>query len=176
MLLAETSGDAAQLATPLREATRAVDPSIVLYDVKTIEKHWSNAFWLFRLGAEIGLVIGLLAAALSAGGLYGIMVFRVGQRRREMGIRVALGAGRTRVLRHVMRGSMTLVGWGLAIGGAAAVAVSGVMRSVVFGVEPASPSYLLGVGIFLTVTAVLATLAPALGATRANPVEAIKTE
>jgi len=176
VLLAETSGDAAQLATPLREATRAVDPSIVLYDVKTIEKHWSNAFWLFRLGAEIGLVIGLLAAALSAGGLYGIMVFRVGQRRREMGIRVALGAGRTRVLRHVMRGSMTLVGWGLVIGGAAAVALSGVMRSVVFGVEPASPSYLLGVGIFLTVTAVLATLAPALGATRANPVEAIKTE
>lgn len=176
VLLAETSGDHAQLAAPLREAARAVDPSIVLYDVKTIERHWSNAFWLFRLGAQIGLVIGLLAAALSAGGLYGIMVFRVGQRRREMGIRVALGAGRSRVLRHVMRGSLTLVGWGLAIGGAAAMAVSGVMRSVVFGVEPADPTYLLGVGAFLTATAVLATLAPALGATRANPVEAIKTE
>jgi predicted permease len=176
ILMASTDGDPSLLISPLRDAVRALDPSLALYDAKTSAEHMRNAFWLFRVGAEVAVAIGLLAAAMAAAGLYGIMTFRVGRRRREMGIRVALGAGRGTVLRHVLADTLRLVGLGVGLGGALALAASGAVDSIVVGVEPTSARHLALVAAGLTLLAVAATLAPALAATRADPVEAIKTE
>jgi ABC-type antimicrobial peptide transport system permease subunit len=138
--------------------------------------HMQNAYWLYRVGADLGLAIGLLSTALAAGGLYGIMAFRVGRRRREMGIRIALGAGSPRVFRHVLSGSMKLVAAGVVIGAVIAAASSGIVQGVVFGVEAGSVLRLLAVGAGLTALALAATLAPAIAATRADPVQAIKVQ
>ena len=113
---------------------------------------------------------------MAAGGLYGIMAFRVGQRRQEMGIRIALGAGRERVLKHVLRTSLKLVVGGIAIGAVAAVALARVVESLVVGVEPRSPIHLVVVALGLMALALASTLAPAMGATRIDPLEAIKIE
>lgn len=176
VLLASTDADPTTLFSPVRDELLAADASIVLYDVKTIEEHWTSAFFAFRLGAELGLAIGFLAAVMAAGGLYGIMAFRVGQRRREMGIRIALGARRERVLGHVMRGSLKLVIGGIGIGAVMALALSGVVEGLVFGVEPTSLAHLVGVGLGLMALALAATLVPAMGATRIDPLETIRVE
>jgi predicted permease len=176
ILMASGSGDPGALITPLRDAIRAVDPALVPFDIKTIDEHMQNAYWLYRLGAELGLAIGLLATVLAGGGLYGIMAFRVGRRRRELGIRIALGAGSGRVVRLVLAGAARLVVIGVVLGAALAIASTGVLESIVFGVEVGGPLRLLGVAVGLTTLALGATLAPAMTATRADPVQAIKTE
>ena len=176
ILMATTTADPNTVISPLRDAVLSVDRALTPYDVKTMSEHMSNAYWLYRLGAEVGLGLGLLSALLAAGGLYGIMAFRVGRQRREMGIRIALGAGGSRVLRHVLSGSLRLVLLGVTIGAAVAVASSGVVQSIVFGVETGSVKRLASVGLGLTALALVATLAPALSATRADPVQAIKAE
>lgn len=176
VLMATTAGDPAALIGPIRDVLRDVDPALTAYDMKSMTEHMSNAYWLYRLGAQLGLTLGLLSALLAGGGLYGIMAFRVGRRRREMGIRIALGAGGGRVLRLVLGGSLRLALLGVVVGAVVAAAAAGVVQSIVFGVEATSPLRLAGVGLVLTALALLATLAPALAATRADPVQAIKTE
>jgi predicted permease len=176
VLMASASGDPGALITPIRDAIREFNPSITPFDMKTMTQHVRNANWLYRLGAELGLVIGLLSTALAAGGLYGIMAFRVGRRRREMGIRIALGARGTRVLRHVLAGSMRLVVFGVLIGAAVATAASGIVQTVVFGVEAGSVLRLLAVGASLIALALAATVAPAMKAMRVDPVQAIRAE
>ena len=93
-----------------------------------------------------------------------------------MGIRIALGAGRERVLRHALRGGLRQVIVGIGIGAVVALALSSVVEGLVFGVEPTSLAHLVGVGLGMMALALAATLAPALGATRIDPLEAIKIE
>ncbi len=176
VLVTSAEGDPGGLAGPVRDAAHRVDPAVPLFDVKTISAHMDKAYWLYRVGSELALVLGLLAAALAMGGLYGIMVFRVGRRRREMGIRIALGAGSTRVVNHVLTGSLRLVGAGVVLGVLAALVASRAVTGLVYDVTPASLGRLAAVAAALTFLALIASLVPAISATRADPVGAIKAE
>jgi ABC-type antimicrobial peptide transport system permease subunit len=117
------------------------------------------------------------AAVLLAGiGLYGVMVFGVTQRTREIGVRVALGAQRGDVLRLVMRRGMLMVGIGLAIGTAGALALGRIVAGLLYGVTPADPPTMVTVAVFLAAVAMVATYLPARRAARVDPIAALKTE
>lgn len=176
VLVTRAEGDPAALAGPVRQAAHAVDPAVPLFDVKTIGEHMRRAYWLYRVGADLAVVLGLLAATLALGGLYGIMVFRVGRQRREMGIRIALGAGSLRVFEHVLGGSFRLVGAGVIAGALVALVASRAVAGLIYGVPAAGVTRLVIVAGALGLLSLTASLVPAISATRADPVRAIKTE
>jgi predicted permease len=125
------------------------------------------------------LLLGSFAAAallLAAIGLYGVIAFSVTQRTREIGVRVALGAQRSDVLRLVMQRGMRLTGTGLMIGFVAALALGRVVADLLYGITPADPATLLTVALFLAAVAMFATYLPARRATRVDPMAALRTE
>ncbi len=176
VMVMRTDGSPGALAGPVRAAAHRVDPAVPLFDVKTMTAHMARAYWLYRVGAQLALVLGLLAAALAMGGLYGIMVFRVGRRRREMGIRIALGAGSARVMRHVLAASLRLVGIGVGLGVLVTLGASRLVEGLLYDVTPASGGRLVAVAAVLGLLATAASIMPAFSATRADPVRAIKAE
>jgi ABC-type antimicrobial peptide transport system permease subunit len=117
-----------------------------------------------------------LALALSAIGIYGVLSYVVGRRTREIGIRLAIGARRGEVLGLVLRSGLVLSVSGILLGIAAAAAATRLMRGMLHGVTPGDPWTFVTVGVGLTLVAALASLVPAVRATRVDPVVALKTE
>jgi putative ABC transport system permease protein len=113
---------------------------------------------------------------LAAIGLYGVMAYSVAQRTREIGLRVALGAGRRAVLRLVLGQGLRLVGLGVALGVAGGAAVSRLLSSMLFGLSPFDPLAYVSVSLFLIVVALLACWIPARRATKVDPMIALKHE
>ncbi len=122
------------------------------------------------------IVILTVALCLIAAGTYGMTAFHVARRTHEMGIRVALGADRNRVLGLVLGWSLRLALVGIALGILGTVAAAGVTANLLYGVEPLNPLFLIGVGFFLVLVAGMATVAPALRAIRIDPTEAMRLE
>jgi predicted permease len=168
--------DPIRLVAPMRQIVKEIDADVPIFDVKTADAHVHGALFLFRMGAEMAMALGVIALLLAAAGLYGVMTFRVGQRTHEMGIRLALGANKRSVLSNVLGGSLRLTAVGVAIGAGLALALSGILTSLLYGVTPRSPAHLGLVALGLGGVALMATLWPALSATRADPVESLRTE
>jgi len=129
-----------------------------------------------RLLAQALTVFAGLALVLAAIGTYGVLSYMVAERRREVGIRLALGAERLRVLWLVMRYGLTLAGCGLMAGLAAALGVTRLVASLLFGVEPADPATLLAVFMLLAAVAVFACWLPAWRASRLDPNAVLRIE
>jgi putative ABC transport system permease protein len=129
-----------------------------------------------RIGSRMLGIFGALALILSAIGIYGVMAYTVSLRTREMGIRLALGAARERVVRMVLLYGARLALIGLAIGGALGFAVANLMRSQLFGVPAGDPlTYGVIAGLLLAV-ALVASAVPAIRAARIDPIRALKAE
>jgi putative ABC transport system permease protein len=135
-----------------------------------------ESLWAPRLGAMLFMAFGALAGLLTVVGLYGVISYSVGQRTRELGIRMALGAQPGTVLWQVLAEGMILVFWGLVLGLVAAVTVAGVLNSLLFGVSARDPLTLVVVAAVLLATALAACAAPALRATRIDPMVALRDE
>jgi putative ABC transport system permease protein len=116
------------------------------------------------------------ALALAIAGIYGVMTYNVTQRRREIGVRVALGAQRGQVLRTILGEGMMTTGIGIILGVIAAVALTRTIRSLLFGVTPTDPVTFALVVLLLTMVATLASYLPARRATRVDPMEALRQE
>ena len=175
-LVVHADADPLNLVAAIRSEAQAIDPGVPMSDVKTMEVHLTGSLWLFRMGAGLGSALGFLALALASAGLYGVMSFAVGQRIRELGIRIALGADHRRVMLLVLKRGLVLAGVGVAIGALASVGLAGMLSSMLVGVQPTDPTILAAVAIGLGVVALLASLVPALSAMKADPVEALRTE
>jgi predicted permease len=175
-LVVHADMDPLSLIAPVRREAAAINPAVPMFDVKSMDDHLTFALWMYRLGAGLGAVLGLLALVLASAGLYGVMAFSVGQRTRELGIRVALGAPRGRVLFLVLQRGLALAGLGIGIGAVAALGLSGVLHSVLLGVTPTDPGTFTAVAAGLAAVALLASVMPARNATRADPVEALRAE
>jgi ABC-type lipoprotein release transport system permease subunit len=160
----------------LRDAMKTLDPDVAFYDARTLEAHMGNVQWQFRLGAELALALGLLAVTLAAGGLYGIMVFRVRRSDREIGIRIALGAARRGVIGLVVRQAARLLLVGGVIGIGLAIAVANLLRSQLFGVAPADPVTIAVVLAVLGGVGAMAAVLPARRAVAIDPVVTLKSE
>ena len=123
----------------MREQVRRLDPNLPVVDLRTIDEQIGLSLKTERLVASLSGVFGALATALAVIGLYGVMAYIVARRRREIGIRVALGALQGDVLWMVMRQVVVLSGAGLAVGGLLAFALSSLIRSQLYGLQPHDP-------------------------------------
>jgi putative ABC transport system permease protein len=129
-----------------------------------------------RFSMVLLVLFALLALALASIGLYGVMSYAVAQRSHELGIRMALGAARSTVLRLVIEQGMVLVVIGVVVGVAGSLALTRLLRSQLFQVSPRDPTTFTLVALLLMAVALLATLVPAMRATRVDPVEALRME
>jgi putative ABC transport system permease protein len=171
-----TAEDPVAMTRTVSAHVHAVDPAIALADVRTMDevKHQSLADDRFML-----LLYGSFAAVallLAAVGIYGVMAFVVVQRRREIGLRMALGANRGSVIAIITREACLLALLGLALGFAGAVMVERTMQSTLYGVGTMNFSVIGAVAILLLVTAMLASYAPAKRAASIDPMQALRTE
>jgi putative ABC transport system permease protein len=166
-LIVEAHGDPAPLIW-------AVDRDIPLDDLRTMDDLVGGSLARPRF---VGLLLGLFAAAallLAAMGIYGVLSYTVAQRTSEIGIRMALGAQRGEVVRAVVGQGLALTALGIAIGGAAAVALTRVLAGMLFGVSPTEPGVFAAVAALLVVVAGLAAWIPARNASRVDPLIALR--
>jgi ABC-type antimicrobial peptide transport system permease subunit len=153
-----------------------VDPLQAITDVYTLEQSLHDAVARPRLLMGLMAAFGALGLSLGALGLYGVLAYLVNQRQREIGVRLALGADRRRVLRMVLRQGMLLAAGGVLLGIAGALAVGGLLRGVVYGVNPADPALLALVTVTLLAVAAAASWIPARRAASVDPVVTLRDE
>jgi predicted permease len=177
-LLVHTAQAPVALAGPLRQLITGLDRSLPVFDVRTMDEHLHNgqAFLFTRIGSSFATVFGLLALVLATVGIYGVVSYSVAQRTREIGVRVALGARLTTILRLVIGQGMRLAWLGAGAGLVLSLAAAGVLSSILYGVVPGDPIVLSAVAGLLTVVAAAACLVPAWRATRIDPIIAIRAE
>jgi putative ABC transport system permease protein len=175
-IVVRTSTDPASLTTAVRKEVWAVDKDQPVSDVQTMLQLVSNSVAPARFNTLLLGIFASVALMLAAIGLYGVMSYSVTQRTHEIGVRMALGAQRRDVLRLVVGQGMILALIGVALGLAAAYAVSRVMSSLLFGVSATDPLTFIGLAVLLAAIALLACLIPARRATRVDPMIALRYE
>jgi predicted lysophospholipase L1 biosynthesis ABC-type transport system permease subunit len=176
IVVLRTSGDPARSAAALRAALREIDPALPLSSVTTMEALVAQSVSQPRFLATLLTAFAALAAMLALVGVYGLLSFSVSRRVRELGVRMALGAGRARVIRLVLGQSAALVSAGVLAGIALALALTRMLRTLLFGVSTADPATIAAMAIGIAVAAALASLPPALRASRIDPVVALRED
>ncbi|MBZ5617888.1 MAG: ABC transporter permease [Acidobacteriia bacterium] len=175
-LVVKSARDEPQLTAGMRRELLRADPELALFDVKTMPERVSSSMRNRRAAMAICLVFAGLALVLSAIGIYGVLAYTVTQRRREFGIRLALGAGGRDVVGMVIGQGMRLAAIGLAIGIAGASGLTRLMTTMLFDVKPTEPGVFLLVAGALMVVAFVASLIPSLRAVRIHPSVALRDE
>jgi predicted permease len=171
-----TTMDPTQLFSAVRAKVREMDSNIPIYAMRTTEEQISNSLSTERLIASLSAVFGFLATLLATIGLYGVMAYTVARRTREIGIRMALGAAQSKVVWMVMKEVLVLVAMGVGVGLPAALALTRLVRSQLFGIAPNDPSTLVMAAAGLAVVASAAGYIPALRASRVDPILALRYE
>jgi putative ABC transport system permease protein len=175
-LIARASSASANLSAAIRGEVLKIDKEQPVFIVKTIEEFLSASIAQRRFSALIFGIFGAVAMALACVGIYGVMSYSVAQRRHEIGVRMALGAGRHDVLRLVVGQGLKLVLWGLGLGLVGALVLTRFLKTLLFGVSPTEPLTFALIAVLLTAVAVLACWIPAWRATKVDPLIAIKYE
>ena len=174
-LIARTTTDPQTMLAVVRDETQRLDQYMPL-SAETMTDRMAIPLLPARIAAFLFGVFGLLALILAAIGIYGVMSYAVSQRTREIGVRVALGASRSDVLRLAMGHGIRLVLIGVAAGIAAAMALTSLMRSFLFGVSATDPMTYAGVALLLSAVAMTACYIPANRATKVDPMSALRNE
>jgi putative ABC transport system permease protein len=175
-LAVRTAGDPATIVNAVRGAIREVDPDQPISDVASMETLMGRAVGQRRLSMTLLATFAVLAMVLAALGIYGVMAFDVTRRSREIGVRMALGAARSDVLGLVLRQGLTLAAVGVVLGLLGAAWLTRVLQAQLFGIAPTDPLTFAAVAAGLLAVATIATLVPALRATRINPIQALRYE
>jgi putative ABC transport system permease protein len=171
-----TTAEPARSASALRAVMREIDAALPLANVKTMDELLAQSVAQPRFLAALLTGFAGLAALLALVGVYGLLSFSVSRRARELGVRMALGAGRSRVVSLVLGESATLVSIGLVLGVALAVSLTRLLRTLLFGVQPGDPLTVVAMAGAIALAALLASLPPALRAARIDPVIALREE
>jgi putative ABC transport system permease protein len=175
-VLVRTSGDPSALAPAVRERIRALDPKIAVEDIQPLTEVVARSLGERRFAMLLLGAFAALALLLAAVGIYGVVAFLAGQRVREVGIRMALGARRADVLRLFLSESARFAGAGLAAGIVLAIAATRLMRTMLFGVGPTDIVSFSAVAVVLTGVAIAASFLPARRAAGISPMEALRHE
>ena len=173
-LLVRTLGEPSALLQPIRTAVHAVDPEVPVFDARTMTEALLSVTATQQLAADLIGFFSLLALVLAVLGLYGILAHTVSQRVREIGIRVALGASRQRVLGFILKKGMILVALGLIVGLFLESALGPVFRGFLYQVAPTDPIVLLCAAAIFAAVGFTACLVPALRAANLDPIEALR--
>jgi putative ABC transport system permease protein len=175
-LTIRVAGDPASFVPAVRAAIRASDPGLAVYDVRTLEEVRRREFWEYGLYGWIFGTIGVMGVLLAAVGVYGVLAYSVSQRTQEIGVRVALGAGRSHVLGLVVGQGLRLAALGVVIGLFLAAFGTPLARSLLYNVSPFDPVSFVAVSALLLAVALIASYVPARRASRVAPVEALRQE
>jgi predicted permease len=168
------SSISSELAQRIREELRAIDPMQPITAFRSIDEVKARAMAIETFQMTLLAIFAGIGLVLAVAGIYGLMAYSVAQRTRELGIRMALGATRRRILASVLRQGAGLAISGIAVGVVAAIGLTRTLQSFVFGVSTLDLSTFVGVAVILLVVALLATLLPAFRAVRLNPVAALR--
>lgn len=169
-------GNPAAIVGAVREAVRQADPNLPITNMRTQTEQNARTFAQEKLFAQLTSFFGLLTLGLVSIGLYGMMSYSVSQRRREMGIRLALGAQAGDLLRMVLKQGMTVVVLGIALGGALAWGTSRLLTGYLFGVSATNPLVFTLMSVLLLAVALIACFIPARRATKVDPMIALRCE
>jgi predicted permease len=171
-----TQGNPERYVNLVRDAVRSVDPDQPISNIAQMEELLSRSVGQRRLSMMLLSLFSGIALVLASVGIYGVMSYSVTQRARELGVRIALGADRTDVLRLVLRQGMRLALLGIGIGLAAALALTRLIESQLYGVTATDPATFALVAAVLGATALVANLIPAIRATRMDPAVVLREE
>ena len=168
----------ADLASAVRQAIRQVDPDVAVYDVRSMTEHLDNgsAYFIYRLGALITSLFGAMGVLLASIGLYGMVAYHVTQRTQEFGVRMAVGARATDIIRDVLTrgGRFALIG--VAAGVALAGSLATLLRGLLLDISPFDPFTYAAVSLLLVTICLVASYVPARRATRVDPLVALRAE
>jgi putative ABC transport system permease protein len=176
VLVVRALGSPTPLLDALRRQVQAVDPRMAATQVQTVSELMTFPLFPARTTGLMLGAAGILALILTWIGLFGIISYAVSQRTREIGVRMALGARRTDVLKLVMRQGLLVTGIGLVLGVAAALAASRLISSLLYGIRPDDPATVAAVSLGLVAAAMLACYLPARKAMRVDPTTALRYE
>jgi len=169
----QTAAEPATLVSAMRAALSGVDPQLPIFDTQTMEERTEKSLVSRRSPMVLALSFGAVALFLSAIGIYGVLAYLVAQRRKEIGIRLALGSSAGAVFQLVLREGMLLIAVGFALGAAGAFALRRTLESQLFGVDAADPRVLAAATLVLAAVALAACLLPARRAMHIDPVVAL---
>ena len=175
-LVVAASGDPLRIAADVRAAVHSVAPQAVISDMQTMDEAVARSVVEPRFDALLLGILAALAVVLALAGIYAVMSYSVAQRTHEMGVRIAVGARTANVLSLVIGGALRLALIGIVLGTAAAFAISGTLRSILFGIAPADPRSYLASAVLLLLLALAAAYLPALRAARTDPLTALRAE
>ena len=167
-------GDPLELATTVREVVAGLDPELPIYWPLTLQQVIDQTTWYYRVMGGLLVIFGLVALFLAGVGLYGVMSFSVRRRTQEMGVRMAMGARASDILRLVLRQGLWQIGFGLILGLVLAVLSSGLMEFILWDVESADMSVFATITVFVLTIGLSACLVPALRVARVEPVVALR--
>jgi len=175
-IVVRASADPLVLSHTVEQQLQAIDPSVGVGHVRTMEQVRSAAIAMRRFNMTLLSIFAALALVLAAIGIYGVIAYSVTQRTHEIGVRMALGAKHTDVLRLVLRQGMVLTGFGVGLGIAGALALTRLLESYLYRVQPTDPIAFSSTALLIGVVAMLASYIPARRATRVDPLIALRHE
>jgi putative ABC transport system permease protein len=171
-----TSDEPGPLIPTLKSTIWEIDPTLPFYDTQTIDALVSQSLATRRFMTQLLAALATLAFALAAAGIYGVLSFVTAQRTREIGVRIAMGAQRSDILRMVIGEGMSLVCAGVIVGVLAALGATRLLGGLLYGVSPTDPLAFAATITGLSVVALLACYLPARRATRIDPLAALRSE
>ncbi|HKS81584.1 MAG TPA: ABC transporter permease [Candidatus Acidoferrales bacterium] len=175
-LVVRTANDPRSLLEPIRKGIQAVDPNLAATDIETLQTFMTLPLFPARVTGILLGAFGLLALALAMGGLYGVISYTMSQRTREIGLRMALGAGPRDVAALVLRYGLAMSGLGVVLGIALAFGATHVLSSLLYGIRADDPATLIGVSFVLIAVTLLACWLPARRAMEVDPMVALRYE
>jgi ABC-type antimicrobial peptide transport system permease subunit len=171
-----TSNRPESIIAPAREALRAIDPALPIVETHTLAEEVDASLWSERLTASLATIFAVMAAILTAVGLYGLLAYSVAQRRQEIGIRMALGAAAGDIGRDIGQPAILMAAIGVAIGVGVVVLVAPAMRALLYGIAATDTLTLCTTAIFVFLVVGLSAAVPILRALQVDPASALRLD
>jgi predicted permease len=175
-LVMHTAGDPKNLIGPVRNQIQSLDGQLPLFDIKTMEEHMSRSLLSAQMSAAFTGIFGVLALILALTGLYGVIWYSVTLRQKEMGIRLALGAQQSDILKLVLKQGLGMALIGISIGLLGAFVVGQLMSSLLYGISSMDPVTIAGVILIFLFCSVVASYSPARKASKIEPMITLRAE